>query len=134
MRRLPILCLDFDGVLYSYGSGWLGADVLPDPPTEGAMSFLGEAVEVFHVHVYSTRSHQTGGVDAMRNWLIHYLVDHYGQSSGWDIVNQINFPTYKPPARVGLDDRQLTFEGDWPNMETLLNFKPYYRREANETN
>ena len=26
----PILCLDFDGVIHRYDSGWKGADVIPD--------------------------------------------------------------------------------------------------------
>ena len=30
-NRKPILCLDFDGVIHSYISGWKGADVIPDP-------------------------------------------------------------------------------------------------------
>jgi hypothetical protein len=29
MMGKPILCLDFDGVLHSYSSGWKGADVIP---------------------------------------------------------------------------------------------------------
>jgi hypothetical protein len=33
--RKPILCLDFDGVLHSYTSGWKGAAVIPDPPVPG---------------------------------------------------------------------------------------------------
>ena len=36
----PILCLDFDGVIHSYASGWKGADVIPDAAVPGAMEFL----------------------------------------------------------------------------------------------
>ena len=49
---MPILCLDFDGVLHSYTSGWLGADVIPDPPVPGYAQFLLRAVEVFEVHTF----------------------------------------------------------------------------------
>ena len=54
----PILCLDFDGVLHSYTSGWKGARVIPDPPVEGAIDFLSRALDDFRVAVYSSRSHQ----------------------------------------------------------------------------
>ena len=36
----PILCLDFDGVVHSYKSGWQGVDAIPDPPTEGFFEWL----------------------------------------------------------------------------------------------
>ena len=40
--RKPIICLDFDGVIHSYTSGWKGAAVIPDPPVPGALEFIVE--------------------------------------------------------------------------------------------
>ena len=61
----PILCLDFDGVIHSYTSGWKGADVVSDPPVPGAIAFLREAVKFFRVAIFSSRSNQPGGIEAM---------------------------------------------------------------------
>lgn len=35
------------------------------------------------------------------------------------------FPTERPPATITIDDRAITFTGEWPDMETLINFKPW---------
>lgn len=117
MKKLPILCLDFDGVVHSYASGWKGADVIPDPPVEGAGIFLSEAIKHFQVHIYSSRSHQENGCEAMRNW----CVEHFG---AW-LTSQLSFPSYKPSAKVSIDDRAITFTGLWPKMRYLVDFKPW---------
>ena len=66
----PILCLDFDGVIHSYASGWKGSvRNIPDDPVPGALEFIVKAVEHFDVHIFSTRSHQFGGRWAMKRWL-----------------------------------------------------------------
>ena len=50
------ICFDFDGVLYSYTSGFLGVDVLPDPPVVGAQAMCAElARRGFDLVVLSTR-------------------------------------------------------------------------------
>ena len=36
----PILCLDFDGVLHWYRSGWQSAEIIDDEPTPGAVDFV----------------------------------------------------------------------------------------------
>jgi len=77
----PILCLDFDGVLHSYTSGWKGASVIPDPPVPGAIAFLREAVKSFEVHIFSSRSCQDGGGYAMRAWLGDHIIADDPQSS-----------------------------------------------------
>ena len=126
MPRKPILCLDFDGVLHSYTSGWQGADVIPDPPVPGALRFLAEAVEHFEVHVFSSRSGQPGGIVAMMQWLDLWVEEELGASRF--PYYPVRFPTEKPPAMLTIDDRALTFTGQWPSIESLLAFKPWYQR------
>lgn len=133
-RRLPILCLDFDGVIHAYTSGWQGADQIPDPPVAGAIAFLYEAIQHFEVHIFSTRSSQIGGLNAMRTWLwLHDCNWRAEQSRAGrpllrtHLTMQVQFPTTKPPAHVSLDDRGLLFTGTWPAMDTLVAFKPWYQ-------
>jgi len=119
----PILCLDFDGVLHSYTSGWQGAVIISDPPVPGAIEFLREAVKHFTVCIYSTRSNSVDGIYAMKGWL-----EQHG--AGEPLMDELHFPDEKPPAFVTLDDRAITFDGRWPAIETLLAFKPWFKREA----
>ena len=115
MSRKPILCLDFDGVLHLYSSGWNGAACIPDPPVPGAMAFLVEAVEHFQVAVFSARSGQQGGLLAMKDWLREQLTTHFQNGPlADDLLARIDFPTRKPAAFVTLDDRALTFSGTFP--------------------
>ena len=42
-----------------------------------------------------------------------------------------NHDPRKPIAHVYLDDRGVTFNGDWPAiLKTIMDFKPWYLREA----
>lgn len=131
----PILCIDFDGVLHSYSSGWKGAHFIPDPPVPGAMAFLIEAVSQFDVCIFSSRSHQEGGLAAMKSWVDYWLDVEFGWDKGSDIValansvrNNVTYPLEKPAAMVTLDDRAITFTGEWPSMETLKAFKPWNKK------
>ena len=126
----PILLLDFDGVLHSYTSGWKGIDVIPDPPVEGAIEFLWQAIEHFDVCVFGSRSQSQAGIDAMRIWVGEwdhaYWKDHPNQPQPRTaLVFCVFFPDKKPSAFVGLDDRILTFTGKFPDMGTLKKFKTW---------
>jgi len=126
-KSKPILCLDFDGVIHSYSSGWQGADVIPDPPVMGAMEFIANAVNHFSVCIFSSRSSQEGGKEAMQKWLKRVLVADF-QGDGFDIFDEIQWPSEKPPAHISIDDRALTFCGVWPRMDRLLRFHPWNKR------
>jgi len=126
----PLLCLDFDGVLHSYESGWKGADVVSDPPVEGAMKFLWDATEKFRVAIYSSRSCQSGGKEAMRWWLEWHFREYWkaDRTTCDDKLADLEWPDEKPPALVTIDDRAITFTGEWPSIDFLLAFKPWNRR------
>lgn len=121
----PILSLDFDGVLHSYTSGWKGAAVVTDPPVDGMVSFLLEAVKHFDVCVFSSRSLEPGGIVAMRGWLLRWASVELGKHAAENLLKEIRFPIQKPPAFVGLDDKVITFKGTWPTVESLKRFRAW---------
>ena len=133
----PILCLDFDGVINSYTSGWQGADQIPDKPVDGAFEFLERAAIHFDIHIFSSRSNQPGGILAMREWFAKYWTEYVFHKapelqtkfSELFCPDWISFPTKKPAAFLTIDDRAITFNGVWFNPRDLLNFKPWYKKE-----
>jgi len=110
--KKPILCLDFDGVIHSYTSGWKGVGIIADPPVPGAMDFIRRAQQHFEVAISSSRSQEPEGIAAMKRYVQ---------------IDGVLFPATKPPAFVTLDDRAITFTGKWPDPEKLLDFKPWYK-------
>jgi hypothetical protein len=128
----PILCLDFDGVIHSYTSGWQGADIVADPPTSGAIEFLWRAIERFDVQILSSRSGQPGGIEAMQGWLSRWDAAYWADEPARPrtcLVLCIKFPTAKPAAFLTIDDRALTFTGTFPDVTTLGDFKPWNKKD-----
>ena len=123
-----VLSLDFDGVCNLYTSGWQGADIISDDAVPGLFEFLEKATEQFDVQIYSSRTNIEGGKEAMENWFIQQRkkwLDAGGQ--GRENLD-ISFPTKKPAAFIGLDDRVLTFDGTFPDIDTMINFRPWNKK------
>jgi hypothetical protein len=125
---MKILCIDFDGVLHSYTSGWKGVDKVVDPATPGAMQFLVEAAKTFNLCVYSSRSKEPAGIGAMQGALFKWLRSDLGynddEAIGF-IARYLSFPTEKPAAFLTIDDRAVCFKGEFPTIEQLHNFKTW---------
>lgn len=133
----PILCVDFDGVVHSYTSGWKGPLVISDPPVKGAIKWLWKATEWFDVHIYSSRSKEPGATSVMREWMINFALHEFGPDHAMsvepDVAHDypITFSHEKPAAFLTIDDRAICFEGDWNDLEPadLLDFKPWNKRQ-----
>lgn len=133
MASKKTLCIDFDGVIHSYTSGWNGVTAIDDPPVEGAIGFLYDALQAFKVAIYSSRSSSPAGIDAMRQY-----IEKHAQAAGFDSGQtqwwlQLEWPVSKPAAFVTLDDRAITFTGEWPTIQSLLSFAPWYEKPRPST-
>lgn len=126
-KKKPILCVDFDGVIHSYTSGFRGHDIIPDDPVPGAFDALKKYIRHFHVAIFSSRSASYFGREAMKAWF---------HKHGWECKENpygvkpvgLEFPINKPPAFLTIDDRAFLFEGVFPSAKTLLEFKTWQKK------
>ncbi len=126
----PYLCIDFDGVIHSYTSGWKGEDVIPDPPVDNVFKWLNEAQEFFTLVIYSSRSKSDAGRNAMERWFCEWAKKELGEThqfSQGGIKSPIVFAHEKPAAFLTIDDRAICFKGNWDALDPkeLLQFKPW---------
>lgn len=129
--KKPILCLDFDGVLHSYISGWQGVGVANDPPTAGAEQFLLSAARHFRLEIYSSRSKSFRGRACMKSYCRKHFDFPLTFSEDYScdfLYEELHFPWFKPSAFLTIDDRALTFTGQWPSIEELQSFRPWMKR------
>ncbi len=113
----PTVILDFDGVIHSYRSGWQGPAVIADPPVEGIKEAIANIRKYYRVVVVSSRCYQPGGIAAIERWLKRHGI----------VVDAVT--DEKPPAKVIIDDRAITFDGDAAGLLARINaFRPWTRR------
>ncbi len=105
------VCLDFDGVIHSYRSGWQGETVIPDPPLHRVDEAIAQLRKNFRVVVYSARCRIPAGVQAIRDWLARHQIE----------VDDVC--EHKPPAFVYVDDRAVPFTGNWD--QTLIDIHQF---------
>ena len=91
------ICIDFDGVLHSFATGWKGPSRIEDSPVHGAMQFLAMLVQQgYQPVIFSVqRSSTFSGRNAMKAWVFDTMYDEcYKIPAGtpmhdwrWRIVN-----------------------------------------------
>ena len=129
-RALPILSLDFDGVIHDYLEGWRDGTIY-GKPTEGFWEWAAEAKKYFKLVIFSSRSAESHkGIKPMQDWLTVNLWDFKQDNPMVDItMKDFNFVMHKPKAFITIDDRAIQFGGNWKWEELepakLKNFKPW---------
>lgn len=130
--------IDFDGTIHSYEHGWQEGRIY-GTPIAGFFEWAAEAKKYFVLAVYSTRSESHKGLKPMIDWMtIHLKAWHWEREDlgkeklDLDMTDFL-FPTKKPPALASIDDRAITFRGDWRALElqphNLMQFKSWVQKE-----
>ncbi len=117
----PTICCDFDGVFHKM-DGEFSEDEIIGPSVDGWYEFLESAVDKAAIAIFSTRSQTPAGIALMKDYL-KTEADEMGKDP--DLVDRVLWADKKPPAKVYLDDRGLTFTGTFPPIEVLLAFKTW---------
>lgn len=135
-RTKPILCLDFDGVIHSYEGGWQDGSIY-GTVTPGFWAWAAEAAASFRLVIYSSRSATPAGREAMQGWLHDQwevseimrlaIANPLARKLKPGPMPAFEFASEKPPAFLTIDDRAVTFTGDWSALSpaTLRAFKSW---------
>jgi hypothetical protein len=126
----PILCMDFDGVIHSYTSGWQGDTTISDPVVPGFFEWAEQAAKQFTLVIYSSRSKNPDAISAMQFYLYEQrkLWRAAGGKSETQDPLSFEFAAEKPAAFLTIDDRAIQFDGTWPDVNELRAFKPWNKR------
>lgn len=143
MSNVNRICFDFDGVLYTYESGWQGLTYLPDPPVEGALDFMRDCfARDWKVAIWSMRTadddylmgdNQLGyyfdgsralAIEAIQRWLLYWGLEP-------DLVAKIEFPFGKCNYTLIVEDRGFRFKGkEYPDLDDINVLEPWMKSPA----
>jgi len=118
MGKTKTIAVDFDGVIHGYSKGW--QDGKPyDEPVKGSKEAMEKLIsEGYHVMIYTTRCNpdylEGSDVDRIQD-VKDYLSKHKIPYS------EIYTGNGKPKATTYVDDRAITFKGDWSQTINEIN-------------
>lgn len=121
------LAIDFDGVVHLYSNSWQDGSIY-DKPVPGAKEALIKLKEQgYYILIYSTRCNKEywekgdpNRVEQVREYLDYNGIPYHDIHIG-----------AKPKAYLYIDDRGISFKGDWnQTLEDIDNFKVWNRPNA----
>lgn len=116
------IAFDFDGVVHSYTSGWMGAAVIKDKPVDGIKGLFKRLKAAGKkISIFSCRAQTQAGRNAIIHWLIvNGLID---------FVSEVT--AEKPIAKCYVDDRAICFDGRVEELfGKIMGFKSYQEKDV----
>ncbi len=108
-RKRKTICLDFDGVIHQQLPPWRGREHVSGGLIPGAIDAIEQLKRKYTVVVYSGRCCTESGIAAIQAWLKQHDIRVDAVCS------------HKPYADVFVDDKGVTYSGDW--MQTIIDIK-----------
>ncbi len=128
--NLPIVSVDFDGVVHRYERGWDGGQIR-GTMVPGFMEWLLRAQGLLRVVIFSSRSSDEQQRLNMVCWLEERAREWRAEHPSHSDLPPMRVEMWhsKPPALVTIDDRAICFCGNWLadelRPESLLKFRPW---------
>ena len=94
MKKKPIICIDFDGVIHDSKHPEEGRKM--GPPLPGAIDAMQDLYDTYYVIIHTTMANTPRGRQVVAEWLEFYDVDYH------EIVG-------KPVAEYYIDDHGVKF-------------------------
>lgn len=134
--KKPIsISLDFDGVIHSYSKGWQDGSIY-DQPIPGSIEFIGEVMWKHQISVFvlSTRNPYQ-----IKEWFDNVVFKNKeslfstkiipDNLNKWEEKCVLGITNRKLVASVYIDDRSLTFDGDFSSLlPKIFSFKTWMNR------
>lgn len=130
--ELPTICVDFNGVMHDHRNAPKGI-VLPDSPAiPGAIEWAIKASEHYRLVFLSARFGAPGvdGFEARKAaalWLIAKGIDRSQITHQPDFRGRYVIASVRPPCHITIDDRAWRFDGRFPTVEEIAEFRPWNR-------
>lgn len=117
------MCVDFDGTIADYSQGFQGRGVFGAPLPGVQVVFNQLRQDGWKIIIFTTRSE----VSKLKDYFDQHGIIFDEINSNSDQPADSNHG--KPIADVYIDDRGITFNGNWVDMYPLIrDFKPWFEK------
>lgn len=115
-----VIAVDWEGVIYTTQDTRSGIQPPVNPPNPGALEWLGYIVRDgrFTVTICSELNQRPDGIYKMKQWLIEHGFSRQELAA-------VHWPIQQSPAWLTLSARVKLFEGRFPSLDEIDNFKPW---------
>lgn len=118
------IVLDFDGTIATYNGEFKSPEQIDGTPIKGTFEFIEKLIkDGYKVCISSSRMSEKSGISAIKEWFINY---------NFKFESELEYSYGKLPAHLYVDDRAFTFNGTYPSISYVKNFKPYHERNRKQ--